>query len=554
MVFYPSEFSGNRQVKKFLLKSISFILIFSMLFQFNGCYYYKAVEKSESPDQVIGNPENGNFYILHLGNDAWELTITKMTSNHIEAIYMPLEGHEYYLNTNYDSPNRYRKKGKVNESEVLNEVHIWVKEFEESETGKAVVNFDKIESIIVYDQAVGAIVASWAVSTALIAGASYFIAVGLILLIKGSCPFIYTYDGSDYLLAGEIFSGAIYPDIEREDFLPLNELVPNEDKYNLYITNEIREIQHTNFVELYCIDHTAGEQILFDKYGNMQTIADPFAPSVATNLSGENVLEIISSKDSLLYYGGNLLANSEQTDGLILDFEVPERVTSAKLQIKAKNSFWLEYVYKSFHDMLGSKYSSFTEMKEASGKEALLKDMVDQKLPIVLSIEENGEWNYVDYFNLTGPMALKEDILTIPLDNIEEGKVRVKLEYGAWFWEIDYVAMDVTENIAYPISKVSLSSAIDENDNNVLSLLESADDQYYIQPRIGNAAKLEFPVPKQKGDERSIILHSQGYYRVDRHPDGKPQIRELKKMKERGGLPYLSVKLAEEGKSLDNPE
>lgn len=547
----------RRQVKMIkryfaaIRKVVSLIVIAALLLQINGCYYYKAVKKTDSPEMVLSDPENGNFYILHMGDSVWQIKNLVLYGDYMEADISELEGHSYYMDTDYNSPNRFKKKY---ESEVLNEVHIWAQSMTSPAPDKAKLNYNEVQSIVIYDMAVGAVVGSWVLSSALIATGASAIFLGILLLLKSSCPFIYVHDGQDYLLAGEIYSGAIYPSLEREDYLLLDNLSDTDSTYRLMITNEIREIQHTNLLELYYVDHSSETVVMFNKYGQLHTLTDPFSPSSATNLSGEDILHAISSRDSFSYFGGDLRPGATPTDGMILEFDVPDGTENVKISLRAKNSFWLEYVYKSFHDMLGSRYNGYTEMKSKQDREILLQEMMDHQLPVSVYTETNNEWVFSDYFNLAGPMALKEDILSIPAGDIVAGKIRIKLEYGSFFWEIDHVSMDLSEDLALPYNRVSLKSAVDEQGRNVLELLARDDDQYYVQPEIGNAAKLEFPIPDQISEERTLVLHSKGFYRIIRNPEGKPQLRNLKRMKREGGLPYLSNSLADEDKLLKRPE
>ena len=88
---------------------------------------------------------------------------------------------------------------------------------------------------------------------------------------QSSCPFVYTTDGEDYSFAGEIFGGALYPKLERDDYLSLPALKPFENNYHIYLNNQAKEIQSINLAELFVIDHPSNSDVIIDKYGNAFT-------------------------------------------------------------------------------------------------------------------------------------------------------------------------------------------------------------------------------------------------------------------------------------------
>ena len=81
-------------------------------------------------------------------------------------------------------------------------------------------------------------------------------------------------------LEGEIYSGALHPPIERDDYLHLPSLRPVNGQYRLRLTNEVREVQHTNLAELWVIDHPKDVRTFVDKNGTIRSSAAPVAPAV----------------------------------------------------------------------------------------------------------------------------------------------------------------------------------------------------------------------------------------------------------------------------------
>ena len=176
--------------------------------------------------------------------------------------------------------------------------------------------------------------------------------------------------------------------------------------------------------------------------------------------------------------------------------------------------------------------------------------MFNQGFPLAVYLENEGKWELEDFYEIAGPMAMKNDILAINLKDIKSDTVKIKLETGLMFWEMDYAAMDFTENLPLEVKTVAALEAIDENGLNVASAISSDDFQYYSQPEIGNEATLTFPVPEFTSENRTIILHSKGYYKIIREQEGRADWKTLKSFRDPGRMAQYSRELYEEFISL----
>ncbi len=358
---------------------------------------------------------------------------------------------------------------------------------------------------------------------------------GIDIVGLSSCPFIYAFNGETYDLTGEIYGGAIHPPLERHDYLPLPTLKPVDEEYLIKMTNEAREIQHTNLAELLVIDHPLGTEVLIDKYGNTHTLSNLQSPIEAFNLKEEIIYDKIAEMDSLKYMGSVIDKDIDEMDGIILNFNRPLNIKSAKLVIRAKNSFWLDYVFAQFNDLFGNIYKEWMEIQSKAPADELRKWSLSQGIPLTVYIEKDGMWEFVDYFNIVGPLTEKDDVLSIDISDIKSDKVKIKLEYGFLFWEIDYVAMDFSPNQHVHKNVVPIESAIDKNDRDVTDLLLQDDNDYYVQYEFGDEVIMKYRVPKiAKNANRTTILHSKGHYEILRNPQGTPDISYLESFRKHG--------------------
>jgi len=363
------------------------------------------------------------------------------------------------------------------------------------------------------------------------------------LLEKSLCPYIYAYNGEKFVFVGEIISGASKPGLERYDYLCLPEIKPHNDQYLLRLTNEVREIHYINLMQLKVIDHPENVEVLIDKYGRLQTITRPVLPKSAVTFTRRSILPEISDRDNFTYNFDEIVLTQKTTDAIILSWEKPQYSNQAKLIIRAKNSQWLEHVFTSFHGLFGARYNFFSRLQDSKSTEYHQNWMIEQSIPLLVYIEKDGEWEFFDIFQIAGTMAMKDNVLPINLRNIQSETIRVKLETGFKFWELDYVAMDFTGNLPLKITTVSIAEAKDENGFDVRPELITDDQHYYIQPETGNEATITFPVPELTDQARTVILESKGYYHIIREQQGRARMMEIMSFREPGRFPLFSKEL-----------
>jgi len=509
----------------------------------NGCYYFRVNRSAEPPEDIIKNMESENrFIILHIDDNAWEFNDSNATDKVITGKISRLTDHQMYtkvINDN-EGPYRYRTKQSRDEREVLNEVHIYVTEIETTDQVNVSIPFEAVQKIDVYDRATGATIASWTFSILGAAAAVFGVVTIIILLTKSSCPFIYGYDGTDYVFYGEVFSGAVQPGLERDDYFPLPLSCSSDETYKIKITNEVKEIQSVNLAELLLVDHKKGTDILFDKYGVPYSYSSPDPPISARTSDNTNILQLVYNKDSINYTGLEKVTDGSDLEEIFLQFVKPENAQSARLIMSAKNSFWMDAVIAKIHELFGEKYYKFISKQEKKPGAQLSKYQLDQELPMSVYLEKNNRWEFVDYFNLPGAMAVRNDILPIDLEGSDSDTITIKIRTGFGFWEVDYLAMDFGLNEAITPLTVHAKSATTYNNTDISKKLLSSDNDYYVLEKPGDEAVLEFENPEMKAECRSAFLHTRGYYKILREPAGPPDKKNLRAFRKPGMIPSFS--------------
>ena len=135
-------------------------------------------------------------------------------------------------------------------------------------------------------------------------------------ILKGSCPFLYVYDGEKYQFVTDLLwraplglvtsMGFVAPD-ETKDFVKISgtQIQPKSGKYSIQITEELWETAYFDEVKLIAVDHPIGTDI----FVNEQYIPPPFAdfkvygvaeklyPKSAVNHRGEDVSDALKAFD-----------------------------------------------------------------------------------------------------------------------------------------------------------------------------------------------------------------------------------------------------------------
>ncbi|HEY3371494.1 MAG TPA: hypothetical protein VGK10_11630 [Prolixibacteraceae bacterium] len=522
-------------LKKRALKWLALSMVLAMFNLTIGCNsFFKVKSSKRPPSETITQLNNAKkTIIVHFDEMKWLLTDVKVENDTVKGMLNEYKKAPTFKPVKPDKPNRYLTRATNNQRYLLNEVHLYLDEMIEPTNNRVLIPVSAINKVDIYDPDTAATVGSYFISGLGITAGTILVLAVIIALTKESCPFIYTWDGEKYDFAGEIYSGSIHQPLERNDYLKLP-VYPGQKQYTLKITNEVREIQHTNLLELLVIDHPGNTIVLADKYGKIQTLAKPLEPTLTTSLKGENVTELVASKDPLFYQSQSKSKDLPLKDGLILQFPSQGDAKSAKLAIHAKNSILLDYMLGQFQDLLGAAYASYMKKQNMASADQMRQWSLDQGIPLSVYVERNNSWEFVDYYNVAGPMKFKDDVISVPLNGNETNPLKIKLEFGNYLWEIDCATIDYSSPVKVKSYIVSVSTAITEDQTEVTGALSKDDRSYYSQPTMSNQAVVTFDLPEPTDQQRTVILHSKGWYEILRNPEGKPDIKKLRAFKNPG--------------------
>jgi hypothetical protein len=293
------KFSGSSS--KLFCRIVAILLAVAILNMSPGCYYFKITPKA-APVQagmIAQQEEVGKTIVVHFGSQKWILKELQLKNDSISGRQAQYTNEPTLHPVKYDKPNRYVNQRFQNQRYLLNEVHLYLTEYSITADGKMKFPASGIQRMDLYDKDMAATAGTWFLASVGAIGITWLVLAILVLLFKESCPFIYTWDGNNYRFAGEIYSGTIRKPLERHDYLKLP-FYAGREKYQLKITNEAREIQHTNLLELLVVDHQPGSEVLVDKSGKVLTLNRPVVPAKAVNLSGTDITGMLKRTTSII--------------------------------------------------------------------------------------------------------------------------------------------------------------------------------------------------------------------------------------------------------------
>jgi hypothetical protein len=243
------------------------------------------------------------------------------------------------------------------------------------------------------------------------------------------------------------------------------------------------------------------------------------------------------------------------TNEAVLNFRKPVAAKKGKLILSLKNSYFLDLLYGELAKGFGSYYNTYITQQRKKPLAELVQWTRDQQIPLQVSLKTASGWKKISEVTTIGPLATRRIVVPVDFSDNAEPFTAIKLSSGFMFWEIDYAAMDFTEDNNFTVQKLAPSEATDELGKNVLPDLEKEDAIYLSQPSIGNVATIVYKASPltDATKSRTYILHSKGYYEHIRDFKNPPNIAFLNQFKKANAFPLFGVSLYKKMAAQNNP-
>ena len=517
------------------------VIALSLTLLLAGCFqqYFRTNTQTKVDEATIQRlmSRMDKYFILHFKNRIAGLENLTISNDKLEGnlVSLPLE-HSKYIHPQMKRANHVKGKDAKN---TLMEVHLYAGTEINSDASHVSIPLSSFESMDIYEfdrkATTGNHILSW---VGVIIGVSA--AVGLIAFaIACNCPQVcINNNNGDYTFVSGVYSGAVYSSLERTDYLPLYDLKATNDSFKIRIKNVNDEEQFINRMQLLQVNHPANANVLVDRHGSIFSYDKPAVPLKAMINKKTEITSQLSSIDNNQYsFDGD--KGEKGFSNVILTFAKPRAIEKAKLIIHGGNSPWSGYLYHSFAEMFGAGYEKWRNEKDKSDPKEMEQWQKDQALPLMVYIEKNGSWEFVDYFAHTGNTASRDMIMELDLSSIQTDQIKVKLETVYQFWNLDYVGIDFSENIKVSAVLLDPCMAAKPGGSDELRSLKTVDTQY-CNLVSNEMLDLQYKPAMSSAGIPSYFFVSTGYYHNMKKYERKPQITQLMKFKNKGAFDEFS--------------
>lgn len=535
-----------------LKERVRLFVILCVLIIITGCHSFYMTKPGRTGTYISGTIDSltlqNRQFILRNSGQAYYIKNMVLSSDRkiLSCVLdtLPPE-HKLHLVNGRRGKMQYRKND-FNELAVLSEVHLYTSGISTITPGENYsLPLDKVQKIEVIEKDKKRTTNSYVIGAIGYTLGAAAVALIIIAATKSSCPFVSAYDGKDFELQGEIYGGAIYPQLARHDYLPLKMAPLADGTLQLKISNELKEKQFTDFANLLVITHDADTKIWSDESGNLYSVSSPQTPVAAILNGRKNVLaELVNERDNTILYMDDT-TTADASNKVLLKFKKESNATKAKLVLTLKNAYWLDLLYGELAKGFGSYYATYMKKQTKKTAQELVQWTKDQQMPLTVSVNTSKGWKKITDITTIGPLANRTIVVPVDLDGTDKDMVEISLSSGFMFWEIDYAGLDFSAGNAYSVEELSPVQATDETGKDVLPGLQKEDGLYLEQPQIGNAATITYntiPISNAKKTQ-TYILHTKGWYQHIRDFKNGPNVAFLKQFVKPNAFPIYGKEL-----------
>jgi hypothetical protein len=342
-----------------------------------------------------------------------------------------------------------------------------------------------------------------------------------------SCPYVYSFDGQRYVLDAEGFGGAIFEAARKPDWVNLSHLRAVDGVYRVRLTNEQREIQYVDEVELLVLDRRPGVRVIPSLRGSLHTFTAPVAPQRAVDLGGEDVLPLLRADRRWVSrpLGEDLDEPRDLRDGLVLEFPRPAGAASVKLAFDVQSTPWASSLLRHVLSLQGRALPAWSERmnSDATARGSFQRALAREGL-MTVRIWNGEAWQDAGALANVGAAVPREQAILVDLRSVPGDVLRLRLDSTPGMWTVGGAVADFAPEAPLHVTTLRPASARTETRGDVRALLRNADHRYYTMHPGSSAADLVFAAPAvREGEERSVVLRVAGYYTILVPAEGQPQ-------------------------------
>jgi hypothetical protein len=327
----------------------------------------------------------------------------------------------------------------------------------------------------------------------------------------GSCPFIYGWNGKQYVLEGEVFGVALGKALELRTLTILPSVRVDNSRVKVCISNERPETHYFNSVDLHAAEIDSAATAIADVNNVIWPVYHPMPAFAASDLSGRTILEKVRTRDQLYWESDLSSITSDFKDVVELSFSKPSSVHEGSLIVQAINTNLSQVVFKYLFDFLGDQSLAFMYAVEHDPEMiAIMRHWIEESS--LKAFVWNGEsWERIGMIYPEANVAPFSRVIRFKTDKIKGDTVRIQLRSLTDVWKLDAVNVDWTPVQPLKTREAPLLSAVGPGKRDVSAALSKADSQYVVVLPPEQIELTFRSVPPSPGKKITYALNAQGY-------------------------------------------
>jgi len=350
--------------------------------------------------------------------------------------------------------------------------------------------------------------------------------------IKASCPYVYSWNGSDWIFDSETFLWANTKQWEGNTNARLESLNPFREEngldiYKIKIAEELSEDVYFDKVQLIAIDHPKNTEVYVDTATNYYTIKKLEEPLSCVDECGKSCIDIVKEKDEVVWNmkpdkrknynedldGDGLSDSTNRTDyfsEIILEFErkgdYAKILHATRKKGEESDDFARETIgIVGFNNMVEYLYIG-------KGQEWI--DYV-QEIFLHMYLWNGTGWEDLHFVSEAWASEKASDmVVPVNLSGINTPTVRIKYESLMGMGGPDYVGIDWSKDRPIERTVLNVTSAtffINGKEHDVTNKLLD-DDSDYVEFSKGDYGYIDFEGIEPTKKERTFFIEDNGYY------------------------------------------
>lgn len=276
----------------------------------------------------------------------------------------------------------------------------------------------------------------------------------------GSCPYVYAFNGFEYILEAEAFATSISRSLETKTFHVLSSLTAKNGQLYVRVSNERPETHLVNSVQLFAADAGESPSVVLDTDNILRPLHNEISPTYAYDHSGNDILSLISIKNEVYWESdlSNITPMSGFRDEITLEFDIPSDVSEGILSVHAINSDLITEVYRSVGTILGDATLEFyLALEKDEHLQNIVRDWISES-SLLIEVNDGGNWKQVG--TITPEANVASFSRAIRLSNLDSFNrpLTVRLSSLTDVWRIDAVSIDYTSVEPFALHPLEMTS------------------------------------------------------------------------------------------------